>query len=93
MNRPGAPTPAWLRPHHHDATRPLPTPPPPGSLGPARVHCYVQGPPEAPGWWPAVLVQWRRQGERWAAQVADVAAGDEPVLVVAWVDAGQLRPA
>lgn len=93
MNRPGTPTPAWLREHHLDAQRPLASPPPPGALGPSRVHCWVRGPGEAEGWWPAVVVQWRRQAAGWVAQVAYVIDGGEPVLVVAWVAGDQLRPA
>ncbi len=99
MNRPGTPAPVWLSEPHRRATRPL-TPdaldPATGALRRARVHCWVRGPDDAPGWWPAVVVQWRRRpppSQGWSAQVAYVVGGDEPVLVMAWVDAGLLRPA
>jgi hypothetical protein len=93
MNRPGTPLPAWLRDHHRQATQPLPPQPSPDALGPGRQHCYVQDPDDAPGWWPAVLVQWRRLDDGWHAQVACVVADEPPVLVVAWVRGEQLRPA
>jgi hypothetical protein len=94
MNRPGTPLPAWLREHHREATAPLQPVPPPGALGPSRVHCWVSTPDDARGWWPALVVQWRRQDDGWAAQVAYVVeAEDLAVLVVAWVASEQLRPA
>jgi hypothetical protein len=46
-------------------------------------------------WWPAIVVQWRRQDDGWVAQVAYVVdeAEGPAVLVVAWMTAQQLRPA
>jgi hypothetical protein len=58
------------------------------------MHCWLAGPDDAPGWWPAVLVQWRCHDRTWVGQVAHVVQSeDPPVLVVAWVAAEQLRPA
>ena len=92
MGRPGQ-RPAWLSEQHREATRPLPVEAPAGSLGPARTHCWVLGPPDAPGPWPALVVQWHHGEQGWVAQVVYVVDEGGPVMVTAWLAATQLRPA
>lgn len=58
-----------------------------------RRHCWVAGPPEAPGPWPGVLVEWRLEGQQWWGRVVCVVNESPPVLVEAWLDASKLRPA
>lgn len=41
---------------------------------------------------PGVILQWRRERDGWAAQVAYVPSGTGAMLVVAWIDADRLRP-
>jgi hypothetical protein len=56
-------------------------------------HCWVRDPPQAPGTWPGLLVEWRRLGERWQGRVAFTVAGpDGPALVEAWLPAERLEP-
>jgi hypothetical protein len=53
----------------------------------------VHGPPDAPGTWPGLLVEWRRRGEAWQGRVAFTVAGpDGPALVEAWLPADRLEP-
>ena len=67
--------------------RPDPTAPAEGR------HCWVRDPPQAPGTWPGLLVEWRRSGERWQGRVAFTVAGpDGPALVEAWLPAERLEP-
>ena len=59
-----------------------------------RRHCWVVGMPEAPGRWPALLLEWRRDERCWSGHVAFVV--DEPdgsgaTLLDAWVPDHQLR--
>jgi hypothetical protein len=69
---------------------------PPGPSGTAPAdgrHCWVRDPPQAPGTWPGLLVEWRRNGERWQGRVAFTVAGaDGPALVEAWLPAERLEP-
>ena len=77
-----------------------PSEPPPAALpgrpGPDPVegrHCWVRDPPQAPGTWPGLLVEWRRRGETWQGRVAFTVAGtDGPSLVEAWLPADRLQP-
>jgi hypothetical protein len=53
----------------------------------------VRDPPEEPGIWPGLLVEWRQQEDGWHGRVAyTVAGGTGPVLVEAWLPAEQLKP-
>jgi hypothetical protein len=82
------------------ASRPsdLPPDPPPGSPvrrpageGHGR-HCWVHDPPDAPGTWPGLLVEWRQREDGWHGRVAYTVVGDHgPVLVEAWLPAEQLK--
>jgi hypothetical protein len=57
-------------------------------------HCWVQGLPQAPGRWPALLVEWRRSGTAWEGRaVYVVAEGGAAVVVESWLPAAHLHPA
>lgn len=57
-------------------------------------HCWVQGVDEAPGRWPALLVEWRRGEVVWEGRVVyAVPREGQTVLVEAWLQADQLVPA
>ena len=83
------------------AAPPPPSPPPPDGPGhgtgrPAGNgrgrHCWVHDPPDAPGTWPGLLVEWRQRADGWHGRVAyAVDGGRGPVLVEAWLPAGQLE--
>lgn len=52
----------------------------------------MHDPPDAPGTWPGLLVEWRQQEDGWHGRVAyTVDGGRGPVLVEAWLPAGQLE--
>ncbi|MBB3675432.1 hypothetical protein [Modestobacter versicolor] len=81
---------------------PAPTPPapPPSGRPPVRRpageghgrHCWVHDPPDAPGTWPGLLVEWRQREDGWHGRVAYTVVGDHgPVLVEAWLPAEQLK--
>ncbi len=59
-------------------------------------HCWVRDPPDAPGIWPGLLIEWRRREggrgtEGWHGRVAYAVVGEHgPVLVEAWLPAGCL---
>jgi hypothetical protein len=56
-------------------------------------HCWVRDPPEAPGVWPGLLVEWRQQPEGWQGRVVYTITGARgPALVEAWLPARQLEP-
>jgi hypothetical protein len=56
-------------------------------------HCWVRDPPQAPGTWPGLLIEWRRRGAGWQGRVAFTVAGpDGPALVEAWLPADRLQP-
>ncbi|WP_231851646.1 hypothetical protein [Modestobacter italicus] len=74
--------------------------PPPGTPPPVRRpageghgrHCWVHDPPDAPGTWPGLLVEWRQREDGWHGRVAYTVVGDHgPVLVEAWLPAEQLK--
>lgn len=82
---------------------PAPTPPVPVTPGPPAApsrpagsghgkHCWVHDPPDAPGTWPGLLVEWRQREDGWHGRVAYTVVGDHgPVLVEAWLPAEQLK--
>jgi hypothetical protein len=56
-------------------------------------HCWVRDPPDAPGTWPGLLVEWRRRDGAWQGRVAYTVAGPHgPALVEAWLPAARLEP-
>ncbi len=55
-------------------------------------HCWVRDPPDAPGIWPGLLVEWRQREDGWHGRVAYTVAGAHgPVLVEAWLPADRLK--
>ena len=55
-------------------------------------HCWVHDPPDAPGTWPGLLVEWRQREDGWHGRVAYTVVGEHgPVLVEAWLPAEQLK--
>lgn len=55
-------------------------------------HCWVTDPPEWPGTWPGLLVEWRQQAGGWHGRVAYTVTGPHgPVLVETWLPADRLR--
>jgi hypothetical protein len=72
--------------------------PPPGGgarsrdVGEGR-HCWVRDPPETPGTWPGLLVEWRQRAGVWQGRVAYTVAGPHGAsLVEAWLPADRLEP-
>jgi hypothetical protein len=56
-------------------------------------HCWVHDPPDAPGTWPGLLVEWRRSGEGWQGRVVYTVVGTTgPRLVEEWLPAPRLEP-
>ena len=56
-------------------------------------HCWVRDPPDAPGTWPGLLVEWRQRGGAWQGRVAYTVTGPHgPALVEAWLPAARLEP-
>ncbi|GAB3689123.1 hypothetical protein [Angustibacter aerolatus] len=81
------------------ALAPAPGEPPgitrPVAAGPpvSRRHCWVLGPPDAPGRWPGLLVEWARTGDVWRGRVVYVVDDEgQAVLVESWVPSRQLEP-
>ena len=78
---------------------PAPTPAPDGRDGSRRPagqrhgrNCWVRDPPDAPGIWPGLLVEWRQRTDGWHGRVAYAVPGEHgPVLVEAWLPAEQLK--
>lgn len=62
---------------------------------PRQRHCWVTGPPGAPGPWPGLILEWQRApAGPWRARVTWVVDdGPEPVLVQQWLAADLVRPA
>ena len=81
---------------------PSPTPSPAASPSPSYAaagdggegrHCWVRDPPEAPGVWPGLLVEWRQRGGSWQGRVAYTVTGPHgPALVESWLPAARLEP-
>ncbi|GMA86123.1 hypothetical protein GCM10025868_13730 [Angustibacter aerolatus] len=60
----------------------------------SRRHCWVLGPPDAPGRWPGLLVEWARTGDVWRGRVVYVVDDEgQAVLVESWVPSRQARTA
>jgi len=56
-------------------------------------HCWVRDPPDAPGTWPGLLVEWRQRDSTWQGRVAYTVTGPHgPALVEAWLPAARLEP-
>ena len=56
-------------------------------------HCWVRNPPDAPGIWPGLLVEWRQRGGAWQGRVAYTVTGPYgPALVESWLPAARLEP-
>ena len=77
--------------------RPPPPAPeePPGAprTGGEGRHCWVRDPPDAPGTWPGLLVEWRQRDGTWQGRVAyTVVRRHGPALVEAWLPADRLEP-
>ncbi|MCZ2861206.1 hypothetical protein [Blastococcus sp. VKM Ac-2987] len=80
---------------------PLPEPPPltaapgrpvGGSTGAGR-HCWVHDPPEAPGTWPGLLVEWQQRDGGWQGRVTYALPGPHgAALVETWLPASRLEP-
>jgi hypothetical protein len=65
---------------------------PAGDGGEGR-HCWVRNPPDAPGIWPGLLVEWRHRGGGWQGRVAYTVTGPHgPALVETWLPAARLEP-
>jgi hypothetical protein len=57
-------------------------------------HCWVSGPAGAPGPWPGLILEWRKDQGLWSALVVYVIAGESPTMTVqTWVSQVHLRPA
>jgi hypothetical protein len=56
-------------------------------------HCWVRDPPECPGTWPGLLVEWRQRSGAWQGRVAYTVTGPHgPALVESWLPAARLEP-
>jgi hypothetical protein len=56
-------------------------------------HCWVRNPPDAPGIWPGLLVEWRQRDGVWQGRVAYTLTGPHgPALVETWLPAARLEP-
>lgn len=56
-------------------------------------HCWVHDPPDTPGIWPGLLVEWRQRDGAWQGRVAYTVSGPYgSSLVEAWLPAGRLEP-
>lgn len=63
-----------------------------GSGGEGR-HCWVHDPPDAPGTWPGLLVEWRQRHGAWQGRVTYAVTGpDGPALIENWLPAARLEP-
>lgn len=73
-----------------------PGPSPAGSaagIGGEGRHCWVRDPPDAPGTWPGLLVEWRQRDGAWQGRVAYTVTGPHgPALVETWLPAARLEP-
>jgi hypothetical protein len=53
----------------------------------------VRDPPDTPGIWPGLLLEWRQRDGYWQGRVAYTVTGPHgPVLVEAWLPAARLEP-
>lgn len=59
-----------------------------------RRHCWVIGPPEDPGPWPGLILEWHRGDGGWRARVVYLTeVGGAETAVQTWLEASLLRPA
>ena len=87
--RPETPPPSALQP---PPDRPAERRPAPEDGGEGR-HCWVRNPPDAPGTWPGLLVEWRQRDGSWQGRVVYTVVGPHgSALVEAWLPAGRLEP-
>ena len=58
-------------------------------------HCWVTGPPEDPGPWPGLIIEWRKdQAAGWSALVVYVIPGEPSATTTqTWLPRTRLRPA
>jgi hypothetical protein len=74
------------------AEAPSTTAPRAGDGGEGR-HCWVRDPPETPGVWPGLLVEWRQHAEGWQGRVVYTVTGPRgATLVESWLPARLLEP-
>lgn len=53
----------------------------------------MHDPPEAPGTWPGLLVEWQQREGGWQGRVTYAVAGRHgPALVETWLPAARLEP-
>jgi hypothetical protein len=53
----------------------------------------VHDPPDAPGTWPGLLVEWRQRDGVWQGRVTYAVPGPAgPMLVESWLPAARLEP-
>jgi hypothetical protein len=65
---------------------------PGATSGPVGRHCWVLDPPGAPGRWPGLLTEWRRDRRGWSGFVMYVVElQGRPVVVQEWIGAEHLR--
>ena len=82
---------APVEPHRSPA--PAPGSGPAAGVGGEGRHCWVRNPPDAPGIWPGLLVEWRQRDGSWQGRVAYTVAGPPgPALVETWLPAARLEP-
>jgi hypothetical protein len=63
-----------------------------GDSGEGR-HCWVTDPPDTPGVWPGLLVEWRQRDGVWQGRVVYTVSGPYgPALVETWLPAARLEP-
>jgi hypothetical protein len=75
-----------------DAGRDSGAPAPAPRRGETGRHCWVTDPPEWPGTWPGLLVEWRQHPGGWQGRVIYTITGPHgPVLVETWLPADHLR--
>lgn len=56
-------------------------------------HCWVIDPPQRPGTWPGIVLEWNRGTDGWHGRVAYlVQLDDQAALVIAELPAEALRP-
>ena len=64
----------------------------PRARGEAGRHCWVHDPPEWPGTWPGLLVEWRQHADGWHGRVTYTVTGPHgPVLIESWLPAARLE--
>ncbi|WP_233488778.1 MULTISPECIES: hypothetical protein [Blastococcus] len=53
----------------------------------------MHDPPDAPGTWPGLLVEWRQRHGAWQGRVTYAVTGpDGPALIENWLPAARLEP-